>query len=141
MFFWQVMDKAKSFAYAPLFQYHYRMREGSAVHSRISPKVISSAQAMQKVWRLAQSESDKLRQTMLCQYVSVMIRTARQMMVYDAERYASDIKDNQRIIRKYGAKFLRTSHWSFPLIRAVVFLSLPFPVCCCLRCLIKKDSD
>lgn len=141
LFFWQVMARAKSFAYAPLFQYHYRMREGSAIHSRISPKVISSAQAMQKVWRLAQLENDKLRQTILCQYVSVMIRTARQMLVYDAKRYASDIQRNQKIIRSSWMEFLKASHISFSLIRAIAFLSLPFPICCRLRCLIKKDSD
>ena len=142
LFFWQVMIRAKSFAYAPMFKYHYRMRAGSAVHSRISSKTISSGIAMQLVWQAAQKENEKLKQIIFCQYIRVIVRTTRKMLVYDAECYARDIKNNQTIIRNYLIEFLSSSHLSlttaFPLIRALIFLCLPFSICCCLLEFIKK---
>ena len=141
LFFWQVMKKVNAFAYAPLFKYHYRTREGSAVHGRISPKTMSSLKATQYVWNDVQTEPRKLKNAVFGQYARNLISVTRQMLVYDAAKYADTIQQSQCIIRRYIGRLLVGRSLSYRMIIGSVVLCLPFQVCKILTCLIRKTGD
>ena len=141
LFFWQVMKKANRFAYAPLFKYHYRMRQGSAVHSGITDKTISSLKSERYIWEMARDEKYDLRRIMFENYASNLLGCTRQMIVYDGKKYENDIKRNQSEIRAYFFKLILSSRLTLRLLMAVIFLSLPFEICFGLKKLIMKDSE
>lgn len=143
LFFWQIMKRAERFAYVPSYKYHYRMREGSAVHSGISEKSISSFKAVQMIWESAQEEDDDdgLQHTIFRHYLTSAISITRQMLVYDVEGYEKAIKDNQKLIRQNWREIVCMNNLSARAVIGTFFLCLPFALCRNMLCFIKKKSD
>ena len=141
LFFWQVMKNAKSFAYAPLFKYHYRMRKGSAVHSGITDKTISSLKAERYILEMSKEENDVLKRIVFENYTNNLLGCTRQMLVYDEKKYENDIKRNQSEIRANFLKVVLSSKFTMRFLLGAIYLSLPFVLCLRLKKLIVKDGD
>ncbi|SFH67159.1 Glycosyltransferase involved in cell wall bisynthesis [Selenomonas ruminantium] len=141
LFFWQMMKRVHRFAYSPLFKYHYRMRSGSAVHSGISPKTISSLYAVREIMNSARTENDDLKYIIWKQYVRYLVGCTRQMLVYDAKKYEEDILMNQKEIRREIGRVIRLDNLSIRFVLGVFFLCFPIAICRALTCFIKKRND
>lgn len=129
LFFWQVMKKCKSFSFLPLYKYHYRMRKGSAIHSMISPKSISSLKAISVIWNSAQNENEKTKKGIWELYARSLLGITKQMLIYDAVYYENAIKINQKIIRNNIRSMFGASKLSIKMFFGVLFCILPFQVC------------
>ena len=141
LFFWECMINAKKFSYAPLYKYHYRMRKDSATHGKISEKTISELKANRKINDLAKKENDSLKKVIMFDYLSSLLSTTRQMIVYDPLVYKKEIIKSQKEVRDNWYKYLLMPRISIRIIGAVVFLSMPFWVCEKLSFLVRKSSD
>ena len=141
LFFWQAMKNVNKFAYVPLFKYHYRMRQGSAVHSGITDKTISSLKAERYIWEMSREEDGNLRNVMFANYVSNLLGCTRQMLVYDVEKYENDIKKNQAEIRENFFELILLSNLTKRMFMAVIYLSMPLRLCILLKRMILKESD
>lgn len=138
LFFWKIMQRANNFAYVPLFKYHYRMRDGSAVHSGITPKVLTSLYAERRIWHMCQEEQEDLRKLILRNYMSSLLVTTCQMLLYDAKQYKKDIIANQKELRVNLSKIPAIT-WRRLL--GIVFLCLPYTICSRLVYFIKNDIN
>ena len=141
LFFWQIMKNVENFSYIPLFKYHYRMRNESATHNKISVKSFSELMANYLILKSASQESDILKQTVLFNYLVCLLSCTRRMLVYDSKKYKELIVKNQMEIRKNLYKYFKIPNFSCRLLRAIIFLSLPFSICSRLIFLIKKPND
>ncbi len=141
LFFWQIMKRAQSFAYAPLFKYHYRMREGSAVHSRLSASQVSSFTAIRKIWEDSQDEPAHIRELIRTRYTMSLVTKTREMLIVDADRYQQTIKKNQKLIRNHFFELLQTNNYSMRMKFGLIFLCLPYWMCVELKHLISKKND
>ena len=130
LFFWQVMQNVNKFAYVPSFKYHYRMREGSAVHSGITAKKLSANKAIQRIWQLAQYENERIKNVVFLHYVVFMISLTKDMILYNDSSYEADIKLNQKTIRNNLPIILKNS---FVIGKRIavgsLIMCLPFQLC------------
>ena len=141
LYLWKVMKQMQNFAYVPLFKYHYRMREGSVSHSKISNKTISIFWAVKTIWRDCESETAAIKKVIWKQYAIRLVSETRAMLWVDAEKYRATIKENQKIIRCNIGKFIGLDSISYRVMLGVMFLCLPYSVCNRLKYLTAKRSD
>lgn len=126
LFLWQAMKTNIKFVYIPLFKYHYRMRKGSAVNSKISPKIISSRYAIEKIWLMAQKEKENLKELIFIQYIANILLNTGRMLVFDCLAYNEDIKRDQIIIRKNLYKTIFKPYFSLKEKIWMCFLCMPY---------------
>ena len=130
LFFWQAMKNVNRFAYVPSFKYHYRMRDGSAVHSGITAKKLSANKAIQRIWQLAQYENERIKNVVFLHYVVFMISLTKDMILYNDSSYEADIKLNQKTIRNNLPIILKNS---FVIGKRIavgsLIMCLPFQLC------------
>lgn len=136
LFFWQAMKGMKHFAYQPTYGYHYRMREGSAIHSGLTAKSLTVCRANEQIFADAGGENGALRNVLWEQYALGTITAARGWLILGAEEHRQEIKHAQNFLRVQRLPCL-----SLRQRLGTLYLSLPFPVCKALRLLVKKSND
>lgn len=134
LFFWQAMKEAKKFAYLPTYGYHYRMREDSATHSKITEKSLSFKYADDKIFADAKQEQEPLRSLLWEQHVIAMIAYARDGLVFMPDAHRIEIEQIQKFLRKnfFRIQRMQLSFWQRI---GIFYLLLPFSCCKLLRSL------
>lgn len=134
LFFYEAMRACHRFTLLPLYGYHYRMREDSMVHSRMTPGNITAWQAAMRLYQWVLAESPELVEPVTLLTLSTAISVGRLMLLLDPVRYADDIAVIQRFIRnRVGLAVLRAP--SLRMRLGAIYLSLPLPIIRCLRVL------
>ena len=139
LFFWQAMKEAKKFAYLPTYGYHYRMREGSAMHEQVTEKSLSYKYASQKIFTDAEKEKEPLQSILWERYVAEMIMYVRDCLSFSQNAHRTEIKQIQAFLRKNFFRIQRM-HLSLRQRLGVAYLLLPFSWCHLLRFLITRHD-
>lgn len=141
LFFWQAMKNVQKFLYLPLFKYHYRMRDGSAVNDGISEKTLTAIIAFEEVMASVAEESASVRRVIEEKYCGYTISGARSMVILDSCRYKTNIMNAQRYIRTNILSILRNSHFTWRIRLGAVYFCLPYWLCVVMGRMIRKKTD
>ena len=141
LFFWQIMKGARRFAYQPTYGYHYRMREGSAIHGGLTETSMTSYAAIGKIFADAKQEGAPLQHILWGQYASSTIGAARDWLLLGADAHRAEIEKAQRFLRKNFWRVQRLPYLSLRMRLGSIYLLLPFTLCKALRGLVRKHSD
>lgn len=141
LFFWQAMKGMKHFAYQPTYGYHYRMREGSAMHGGLTDKSMTFCRANEQIFADAGGENGALRNALWELYALGTIMAARGWLTLGADEHRQEIKRAQNFLRKNFLRVQRMPNLSLRQRLGTIYLLLPFPVCKALRFLVKESND
>ena len=129
LFFWQVMRRAKRMAYIPLFQYHYRMRDDSAVHSGLSEKRLTSFLAIETIYSSSEKEADRVRTAIKERYMDSVVGAGRDMVLLDFVQYKREIQKLQCYIRENIWDFCLKGCFTKRVRFGAMYFCLPYSVC------------
>ena len=141
LFFWQAMKGMKHFAYQTTYGYHYRMREGSAMHGGLTDKSMTFCRANEQIFADAGGENGALRNALWELYALGTIMAARGWLTLGADEHRQEIKRAQNFLRKNFLRVQRMPNLSLRQRLGTIYLLLPFPVCKALRFLVKESND
>ena len=134
-FLWQIMRKMNFYSYAPQLGYHYRMREGSAIHT--PPKLSDGTyiDAMQRILDDAGNLGRDIQFTLKIKYSQISLGVLKNILIAGNHDFDDLLKHEQKKIRGNFFVCLQQpgiSKWG------IIFLSLPTSIVWKLRPLLIK---
>ena len=141
LFFWSVMKKAKSFLYYPTYGYHYRMRNGSAIHAGLTEKKLTFYEAVKEVFYNSSNESIALKKNLRVLYHGQMISSSRWMLLLDPQKYKKNILEIQNYVKRNFYLVWKDLKGFNRKKIGMVYLLLPFKLLLCFRFFIKTETD
>lgn len=134
LFFYEAMRGCRQFALLPLYGYHYRMRETSMVHNRLTPGHVTAWQAYTRLYQCVAAEAPELVEPVTILTLTAGIGVGRLMLLLAPDRYTGDIRAIQRFIRAKLPQALLHAP-SLRMRLGAIYLSLPLPLIRALRAL------
>lgn len=135
-FLWQLVRRANLISYTPSLSYHYRMRDGSATHSAMTPETGTYLDAMKRILRDATTLDEELQKDLKRQYDIILINVLKHIIVSDSLSMKSVYDAEHLHLLKSLPSLLLSSRTSLRQKLGVIYLSLPFSVAYRLKSLI-----
>lgn len=138
VFYWDALKNSNKIVYLPLFKYHYKLRENSAVHSGITEKSLTGFYAKQIIYNEACHESKEIYLAVKKMYIIDGVYYMRKMLSYDSNKFKNVIIKYQCFLRKNIYEAIKIRKTSIRVKLGMVFLCFPFPICQILHKLVVK---
>lgn len=137
-FLWQLVRKAKRISYTPSMSYHYRMREGSATHTTMTPEKGTYLDAMKRIMKDVHNLDEGLQDELRRRYDVTLIDVLKNIILTDSVSMKHVYDAEHLHLLKSLPSLLLSHRTSLRQKLGVVYLSLPFSVAYHLRTLIKR---
>ena len=130
---WQLMRKADTAIYIPIYGYHYRQRHGSTSHSIDVDKALSGIIAFRSIYVDAYTVSEDLGRGAYMIYLNHLMNVSKQILQSGSKEYKKELQIIVKEIRGNLGRILMTRGNSWRVRLGSIYLCLPLCLCYTLR--------
>lgn len=123
-FCWRYIRNVNKIGFVPSYQYHYVVHEESVTHIKKTIVRLTSVNVMRKLYTESFQMNGLIRKRMRELYVKEMASCIKDIL--SEKKYANDIKEMQKIIRRNLIVIKTNSDFGLHIKMAILFFCLPY---------------